>query len=157
MTREDRDHLRILSICHYVLAAFTALAGCFPVIYLVIGIVMVTEDFGPPQNGNPNVNGDPNPPPFGPEVFGWLMIVGAAAFMLFYWALTVGLILAGSFLTQRKRRTFCLVVAGASCLFGMLGIVLGVFTFIVLLRPSVRDAFEPRPAEPPDYDRYHSE
>ncbi|MCI0701449.1 MAG: hypothetical protein L0241_10245 [Planctomycetia bacterium] len=151
MTRTDRDHLRILSICYYVLAALNALVGCSAIIYLVIGIVFATEGF-PQPNGNENGG-----PPFPAEMFGWVFIGVAVAMMIFYWSLAVGQFLAGSYLSQRKYRTFCLVMAGASCLSGLLGIALGVFTFIVLLRPSVREAFEPTPSEPPEYDRYHAE
>lgn len=38
----DLDHLRLLSIFHYVYAALTALMACFPIIYVVIGIAIVT-------------------------------------------------------------------------------------------------------------------
>jgi hypothetical protein len=37
---------------------------------------------------------------------------------------------------------FCLVTAGLACLFQPVGLVLGVFTFLVLLRPSVKILFE---------------
>jgi hypothetical protein len=98
--------------------------------------------------------------PFGPELFGWIFIVVAAAMMLFYWALAVLLFVAAGRLRERRGHTFCLVVAGLSCLFQPLGMVLGVFTFIVLLRPSVREAFEPIPVateDPDEHDRYQRE
>jgi len=37
----------------------------------------------------------------------------------------------------------CLIAAGASCLAGALGIALGVYAFIVLLKPEVKSAFAP--------------
>ncbi len=53
-------------------------------------------------------------------------------------------------LKQRKSRTFCLVVAAISCLEVPYGTILGVFTFLVLERPSVARLFGanplPRPA-----------
>ena len=147
MTRTDRDHLRILAICHYVLGGMCFFVGGFAIIYLAIGIAIVAE--APAQPG-----GNAQEPP---EFMGWVFI-GVAAFMLaFYWLLAAGLLLAGRCLDQRKWRTFCLVVAGAACLFQPLGTVLGIFTFIVLLRPSVRDAFEPVREERPEHDTYHSE
>jgi hypothetical protein len=36
---------------------------------------------------------------------------------------------------------YCLVVAGIECIFMPFGTVLGVFTIIVLMRPSVRNLF----------------
>jgi len=145
MTTSDRDHLRILSICHYVLAGLCFVFGGFAVIYLAVGAAIVAE--APAQ---PGANGPP-------EFVGWFF-VGIAGFMIaFYWGMAAALALAGHCLSQRKWRTFCLVTAGFACLFQPIGTVLGVFTFVVLLRPSVRDAFEPVREEPPEHDRYHSE
>jgi hypothetical protein len=39
----DLEHLRLLSIFHYVYAGLTALMACFPIIYVVIGIAMLTN------------------------------------------------------------------------------------------------------------------
>jgi hypothetical protein len=50
----------------------------------------------------------------------------------------------------RRGYMFCLVTAGLACLFQPVGMVLGVFTFLVHLRPSVKilfgrgDALTPR-------------
>src|SRR5438128_1167381 len=109
MTRTDHDHLRVLSICHYVLGGLCFFFGGFAVIYLAIGIALVAEAPPPAQPG-----GNAQEPP---EFIGWFFI-GLAAFMLiFYWSLAAGLVLAGRCLDQRTWRTFCLVVAGVSCLF----------------------------------------
>jgi hypothetical protein len=148
MTRADRDHLRTLAICHYVLGGLCFVFGSFPIIHLVIGIAIVTEVIPMQQQGNA---------PFPAELFGWFFIAIASFMIVFYWSLEVGLIVAGHSLRQRKRHTLCLVVAGAACLFQPLGLVLGIFTFIVLLRPGVREAFEPVRAEPPEHDTYYSE
>jgi hypothetical protein len=132
--------------------------GAFPVIYLVIGIVLVTEapNMVPPNGGQAN-----GPPP---EFIGWLFIGFATFAIVFSWLLAGALIVSGRHLSQRRGRTFCLITAGFCCLGGVLGIVLGVFTFIVLMRPSVRDAFEPSSADERDergardeHDTYHSD
>ncbi len=154
MSRTDRDHLRALAICHYVLGGLLFLFGAFPAIYIVIGVVFVTEGFGPPQQ-QPGVKGQAPPPP--PAEVGWVLIAFGSAGVACAWALAAGLVAAGRCMSRRKARTFCLVVAGFACLFQPFGLVLGVFTFIVLLRPSVRDGFEPPRDEPPEFDRYHSE
>jgi hypothetical protein len=149
MTRTDRDHLRVLSICHYVLAGLCFFFGAFPLLYLIVGIALVTEAFGPPPQ-------QPNQP-FPLESFGWFMIGAAALMIAFYWALAAGLVSAGRCLGRRASRTFCLVVAGFACLLVPFGTVLGVFTIAVLLRPSVAAAFEPRRDEPAEFDTYHRE
>jgi hypothetical protein len=151
MTRADRSHLNTLSICHYVLAGLCFLFGGFAVLYLGLGILFLTD---PP----PQPNGPPGPEP---EFFGWIMIGFAIVMLAFYWGLAIGLAVAGWCLRRRKWRPFCMVVAGLACLFQPLGTALGIFTFIVLLRPRVRAAFEPYDDEPADalseFDTYHTD
>jgi hypothetical protein len=149
MSRTDAEHLRILSICHYILGGLCFVFGCFPMIHLAVGIAIVTGLI-PMQQGNGNA-------PFPAEFFGWFFIGIASILIAFYWGLGLALVQAGTCLKQRKWRPFCLVVAGVSCLMQPIGLVLGIFTFIVLLRPSVCAAFEPVPEEPPEHDRDRSE
>jgi hypothetical protein len=51
-------------------------------------------------------------------------------------------ILSGVYLRARKHRIFSLVVAGLNCLQVPLGTLLGVFTFVVLDRQSVKELYE---------------
>lgn len=44
-------------------------------------------------------------------------------------------------LSQRRQRTLCMVAAGAACLGGALGIALGVYALVVLLRAEVVASF----------------
>jgi hypothetical protein len=64
---------------------------------------------------------------------------------LFFSILTIGFAyctyLAGKSLRDRQRYTFCLVIAGINFLSMPLGTILGVFTFVVLQRPSVKVMF----------------
>ena len=48
---------------------------------------------------------------------------------------------AGRSIKRRKRHAFCLVVAGLSCFFMPFGTILGVFSLIVLNRPSIKLLF----------------
>lgn len=151
MTATDRDHLRILAICHYIVGALCFLFGFFPFIHLFLGIAIVNGMGQPAQK-----NGPP------PEFVGWMFIGIASAAILCAWAMAVALVAAGRCLSQRRARTFCLVVAGFACLNQPFGLILGVFTFVVLTRPRVRRAFEsgrPEPArrESEEFDRYHHE
>jgi hypothetical protein len=45
-------------------------------------------------------------------------------------------------LKERRSRALCLVVAAVSCLGIPFGTVLGVFTFLVLSRPSIERSFD---------------
>lgn len=124
---EDVRHLDLLSIFHYVVGAMTALFGCFPLIHLAIGIAVVSGAMD-----------DADGPP--PE-FGWFFIAIAAVFITFAWSIAVAIVVAGRKLKARTAYTYCLVVAGIECMFMPVGTVLGVFTLIVLMRPSVKEMF----------------
>ncbi len=129
---EDESHLRILSICYYVLAGMSALASCFFLIYVFLGYAMVSGK----MNSGPNA--PPGPPPemgYMFMVIGFVMILGGLGF--------AGLLaFAGRSLAMHRNRIFCMIVAGIACFFcNPLGTVLGVFTFIVLMRNSVQLLF----------------
>ena len=122
---QDQEHLRLLSVFHYVVAGLATIFSCFLILHIAMGIAMVTGvlDGGPPR------------------MFGWLFVVLPGIFMLLGWAFAVCLFAAGRCLAARKHYTFCLVMGAISCLFMPFGTVLGVFTIIVLMRPSVVELF----------------
>ena len=47
------EHLRLLSIFHYIVAAIGALVSMFPVLHLAIGIAIVSGAFDDAEKGNP--------------------------------------------------------------------------------------------------------
>ena len=61
--------------------------------------------------------------------------------ILAFWILAFLIFLGGRSLRRRDRYMFCLVVAGISCMLMPFGTALGVFTILVLLRPSVKQIF----------------
>ena len=132
---QDLEHLRLLSIFHYVVAAVTALFACLPFIHFFIGLAMLLGwgDFGQGDAGS--------------HWPGWILVGVATVLILLGWAYALCLAFAGKALAHRRRYTFCLVMAAISCLFMPFGTVLGVFTLIVLMRPSVKALFEPGLAE----------
>lgn len=128
---KDLEHLKILSICYYISAGITALFSCLPLIHLAMGIALVSGAF--PNDGK----GAAPPPAF----IGWFFIIFATVFILGGWATAIGTFFAGKFIKQKKNYIFCLAMAGINCMFVPIGTVLGVFTFIVLLRDSVKAIF----------------
>jgi len=62
--------------------------------------------------------------------------------MLFLLTMCILTAVAGKNLSNHRRRIFCLVITCMNCINVPLGTVLGVFTIIVLVRPSVKDLFE---------------
>jgi hypothetical protein len=126
---QDREHIKLLAVFHYVVAAFVALFSLLPVVHLVIGLGMVTGSLAS------------RPAEPGAAIFGWFFVVFAGFFIVCGLAFAGCLAYAGKSLTEQKRYLFCIVVAGLSCMFAPFGTVLGVFTLIVLLRPSVKALF----------------
>jgi hypothetical protein len=131
-TIRDAEHLRLLSVFHYVVAGMQALFASFPILHFVMGAFMV---FGPGMHAHGQDR-------FPAALMGGFFMVFAAVWMLVGWSLAVCVVVAGKSLAQRKRYLFCLVIAGVEAVMCMpFGTVLGVFTIIVLLRPSVKAVF----------------
>jgi hypothetical protein len=72
-------------------------------------------------------------------------IVAGSAAILIGWTLATLMLVAGCFLKRRVHRTFCLVVAGCECLVQPFGVILGVFTIVVLMREPVKELFDRQP------------
>jgi hypothetical protein len=128
---QDQEHLKLLSIFHYIVGGLAALFSFFPVIHLILGILFLVAPH--------RMGGNHPPPPF----LGWLFVLLGGGIMLMGWAFAVCVILAGRFIAKRRHYVFCLVIAGLNCLFMPFGTVLGVFTIVVLIRPSVKALFTP--------------
>lgn len=114
----DEEHLRLLSIFHYVMSGITAL----PIIYLVIVLMLLLN---PRQLAS----------------MGWMFIAMTSLYIIFGLALAVCMLLAGRNLVRRTNYTFCLVVAAVECVFMPFGTALGVFSLIVLTRDTVKPLF----------------
>lgn len=133
---DDEQHLRLLSIFHYVLGGLMALFACFPVFHLIFGIVLLAA---------PQVLDGPRPeqqmPPHMATFMGVMLTIIPVLIIVMGWSLAFCVVLAGRFLAQHTHYMYCLVVAGILCIFAPVGTVLGVFTIIVLMRPSVKQQF----------------
>jgi hypothetical protein len=141
---QDEDHLRILSILHYVFGGLLLLGGFFPLLYVGFGILMLSGALNGPNTRNA-------PPPG----LAWFFIVFFGAMSLLVWALGLCTLFAGYNLSHRSRYLFCFIVAAICCIQMPLGTILGVFTIIVLSRPSVKEMFEGHSPEPErEYDEY---
>jgi hypothetical protein len=138
---DDEQHLRLLSIFHYVVAGFLALVGCFPLIHLALGIAIVSDALPSVPEGAHG--GGP------PEILGWMFIAVAAFMIVCAWTLAVCILAAGLKLAGRTGYLFCLIIAGIECVFMPVGTVLGVFTIVVLLRPGVKELFGRAEDTPP--------
>lgn len=131
--KTDADHLRLLSIFHYLGAGFAVLGlGFLALHYLFLHTLFENPDMWKNQRG-----AVPPPKEFF-ALFKWVYII------LGVWLVVSGVlnVISGVFLGRRVHRTFSLVVGFINCIHIPFGTVLGAFTIVVLLRPSVREIYE---------------
>lgn len=132
MSNEDSQHLRLLAIFHYVLGGLGALFSLFPLIHVAVGIAMLLSGSSfSDKTGSP-------PPPF----VGWLFIILGGFFVLLGLAASICIALSGRFISLRRRYLFSFVVACVECMFVPFGTILGIFTIVVLSRPSVKQGYQ---------------
>lgn len=130
---QDQDQIKILAIFHFVVAAIGGLFACFPILHLLMGISMLVGDFFP--------GGAPSNMPFPFGLFGLMFTLIPAGMIFFGWLFAIALAVSGYFLLRKQGYLYCLVMAGVSCVFTPFGTVLGIFTIVVLMRPSVKELF----------------
>jgi hypothetical protein len=136
---QDQEHLRLLGIFHYIAAGLACFLPFASLVYIGMGVAMVNGKFpaAPHAAGTPNLGG-------------WFFI--AIGVFIFFFGLLGAVLnfLAARAIIRRERHTLVLVVAGLNCMHMPLGTLLGVFTFVVLARPSVKALFTRAPAELPE-------
>ena len=132
----DQEHLKLLSVAYLVSAGVNALFSLGGLLYAFMGLFISAAIRHAPAL---SVKGPP------PEFIGWMF----GLFGLFLFAMMVALaflkFLVYQRLKRRRSRAFCMVVAGLSCLGVPYGTLLGVFTLLVLARPSVVRLFQVSP------------
>ena len=126
----DNEQLRLLSIFHYVVAGLAALFACIPIIYLVNGLMFAS--FLKKEAGMKDGM---------PAFIGWFFIAFTGVFISLGWTFAICMAVAGRFLACHRHYMYCLIMAALACMFMPFGIVLGIFTIIVLIRPSVKESF----------------
>ena len=127
---KDENDLRILSIIYYISGGLAGVQAVWCMIMLFMRTIryamgsesMFGAPFARPTMASPLLN----------SLFIFALI-GAIA---------ICLIITGWLIARRKHFVFCLVIGAISLLLGRPGIVLGVFTIVILMRPSTRELFE---------------
>ena len=129
---QDKEHLRLLAIFHYIVAGLAALFSFFPLLYTTIGAIFIFAA----RHGTPKP-GEELPP----EFLGWIFAVVGSVLFLLGIAMAICILIAGRCLSRRKCYSFALVMACIECLFIPFGTILGVFTIIALSREPGRALF----------------
>jgi len=129
--KADAEHLKLLAIFHYVGAGLAVIGLLFLCgHYVLMHAVLANPALWEKSKAQP-------PPPQLLGMLRWFYLFGAVVLV----GSGVANLLSARFLQVRKHRVFSLVVAGLNCIHIPLGAALGVFTFIVLLRDSVRQLY----------------
>lgn len=129
----DASHLRLLSIFHYVFGGLCMLGGVFMIGYIFL-MRFIMEQSASSSPGGADAEQVKT-------MITYLAIFyGAMGVLCFIESICN--ILCGWFLTNRKHKIFIFIISGFNCLSIPLGTTLGVFTFIVLMRPSVAATFD---------------
>lgn len=123
----DAEHLRLLAIFHFIGSGLAVVAGLALVAHFFVMHALFLHPMPMPAR-----------PPAPILAFLGLFYAMGALWLLASLLLNL---LAGLCLLRRSNRMFCMVVGAINCLHVPFGTVLGVFTLVVLSRPSVRDLF----------------
>lgn len=124
---KELEHLKWLRIGYLVNGGLMLLIALLPIIHLIVGIAMLLAG--------------------GEDAFlGLIFLIFAAIFILFGSTVSIMNFVTAKYLKEIKNHTFCLVAGGINTFFSPLGIVIGVFTFVVLLNENVKKLFIQIPA-----------
>jgi len=135
----DIQNVKLLGIFHYVLGGLTALFSCFPFVHVFMGIAILNGLFD-------SASSSPSGPP--PAFLGWIFILAGSVFIFIGWGFAALMLIAGRNMRRVRHRIYCVVVAGVECMIMPLGTILGVFTIVLLMKDSIKDAFD-GPQPPP--------
>ncbi len=124
--QQDAHNLDLLAIFHFVYAGLLGFGGLFFGLYIVFGVVMATS-----VAASGGSSGD------AAAVGSIFAVVGFVALARF-WTTAAFLVWSGVSLRKRRRRTLSFVMACLTCISVPLGTTLGVFTLVVLSKPSVK-------------------
>lgn len=141
--QEDNEHLRLLSIFHYVVGGVSALFSLVPIIYIAMGVFMLINPAGAfPKMPAEFSSMEPEvAAAMPPAWFGWIFVVLGALFLILGMAFSLLIVFTGKWMMQRRHHTVCVVMGAIACAFFPFGTALGVFSLIVLNRSSVKDQF----------------
>jgi divalent metal cation (Fe/Co/Zn/Cd) transporter len=124
----DAEHLKLLRWGYFLSAGVTACFSVFGLFYAGMAALLTSL---------PVKEGQDAPP----EQIAWLFAIAGIAITVVMLAVAAAKLKVAKALRERTSRTFCYVVAVIT-MFGMpYGTLLGVFTLLVLSRPTVARAF----------------
>ena len=130
----DGEHLKLLSIFHYIRGALTILTSSFLIFYFIFFALFST------LAKHPEFAGDEFGSEFPSAIFTIFTILFGVLILL---GIIFGIlqIMSGIFMKKRKNRMFSFIIAILELIFIPYGTILGVLTIIVLQRESVKNLY----------------
>jgi len=139
--RKDAEHLKLLAFFHFIVAGLGVLALGF--LYFQYRFTEGSMNYDAAVKANAGAAESIH---FFIRFFkAFYLVLGGMDVLC-----AIGNVASGFCIRRRKYRALSLIMAGLNCLRLSLGAVLGVFTFIVLLRKSVREAYDSPSGDAPN-------
>lgn len=137
----DREHVRLLSLGYLVMAWVSLVTSLIGLFYILIGlpVVLSYQDMSEADLARFHT------PPLREGLI--VLFVGSVIFLVLI-LMAILQFRASRCLKEHRSRRFCQVVAGVSCLKVPYGTVVGVLTFLVLGRESVKEMLAASPSPP---------
>jgi hypothetical protein len=131
----DDEHLRLLALFHYISGGVTVVFSLLFALWTVFASTMVASF--PPRSQGDAVN---QPLQFMPQ----MMFVVFGVFCAIGVIYGIAEIVSGRLISQRRGRIFTLIASLPRLLFMSYGVILTIFTLMVLDRPSVQQLYRQR-------------
>ena len=153
-----RERLNLLAIGFYVRGGIMLVFSCFFLIYVA---VLMSFSFIPESawNQRPKASASsppavalatptpsPHPENLGPPPVIFFRIIAGVmgGFVLLGWTIGALTLYAGRCIQQRRRKVLIYIMAAANCFFIPYGILLGIFTFMIVGSPAALEEFKQR-------------
>ena len=135
---QDQEHLRLITIFHYIVGAIGFFFSLFPIIHVIIGYTAIVspESLGASGGDTP------------PEFVGWMFLILGLFFIITGMLCSFCIVMSGKYIKQRRKYWFSFVIACIQCMFFPFGTALGIFTIVVLSRDSVKEIYGIKPGNP---------
>ena len=130
------EHLKILSICHYVYAGLATCGSALGLIYIAMGQLIASV-----PKWKPTIEQDP-PPPEVLRMFQWMFGIFGGCMMVGALGIAALCFFSARAMSARRNRTLSLVAGGVVCVTGLFGVVLGVFTLVLLLGREAKELYD---------------
>ena len=122
MVQTDK-YMRGLVVFYYISAIWVLVVGLIPIVHFFVGV----DESGGWTGGE--------------HLWGGLLKSMVHLAMVVNWASSFCLFLAARYLIKRRNHTYCVTVAVFLCLASQQGMLLGIFTLILLFDQEVKASF----------------